>query len=102
TIEQRMKRPRRARMALWALVFAGIGGLAFAAPGEPLTQVNPELRSIAQSILRAQARADAHPPVRPAPPPVPAGVVERIVTGSEGQPPVTVYLINATAAGAQP
>lgn len=77
------------------LALALIPALTASAAGD-LGYVNPELRGIAKMLLAGQANQSTPPLERPAnPAPVPPGVSERQVPG---EPPVTVFVINADTA----
>lgn len=94
------------RDALWGMVAAALLVVPVMAADtvDDLSYVNAELRPIARGIARAQAAMGENPPApRPASAlPVPPGVIERQVEGVRGQPPVTVYVVNAGEANAPP
>jgi len=81
---------RRALLAL-ALLPASV-----AAQVDPVAYVNPELRQIAGVLLRADAAVVKAQPVKSNPPPLPPGVTQQTVPGLPGQPPVDMFLVNAT------
>jgi len=64
-------------------------------PADPLTYVNPELRQVAAAILQPAKGSPPYTPPKPGP--LPAGVIERQLAPRDGQPPVTVYVINSRA-----
>ena len=72
-----------------------------AAQVDPVAYVNPELRQIAGVLLRADAVVAKAQPVKSNPPPLPPGVTRQTVPGLPGQPPVDIFLVNATP-GATP
>jgi acetyl esterase/lipase len=72
--------------------------IASASVPDTLATVNPELRSVATAILRAQQSAHSNLP-SPRQPALPAGVVERSVPGRPGQPAVPVYVVDAAPPG---
>lgn len=70
-----------------------------AAQVDNVDEVNPDLRSIARGILRAEANPVRPLVAKPKPPALPPGVIERTLPGLPGQPPVVVFLVNAEASG---
>ncbi|QGP81260.1 alpha/beta hydrolase [Sphingobium sp. CAP-1] len=87
-------------MILRILAAAGALLLTAASPDSLLAPVNPELRPMAQVILDAQRSGTPFVPPRPGP--LPDGVQERQIAGRNGQPPVTLYVINAGTDRAAP
>ena len=86
---------RLAGLGLGALAVPG-GAWAAAAGEDPLLYVDPELRGLAQMWLKMQEQQAKAPPAPPPPkPPVPAGVETKVIPGRKGQPPVTIFIINA-------
>lgn len=62
-------------------------------PDSLLAPVHPELRPMARAILQAQQNGVKFTPPKPGP--LPENVIERQLPIRDGQPPVTVYVINA-------
>lgn len=69
-------------------------------PDTLLAPVNPELRPMARAIVQAQQSGARFSPPKPGA--LPEGVVERRLSARNGQPPVTAYVINASADVAGP
>jgi len=82
-----------ARRALLALALLPASA---AAQVDPVAHVNPELRQIARILLRADAAVVKAQPAKSNPTPVPPGVTKQTVPGLPGQPPVDIFLVNAT------
>lgn len=82
-----------------------IGALLLATAAAPvsdtlLTPVNLELRPMARAILQAQANGVRFTPPKPGP--LPEGVTERQLPARDGQPPVSIYVINASDTAEKP
>ncbi|WP_375194172.1 alpha/beta hydrolase [Sphingobium sp.] len=60
-----------------------------------LAPVDPELRPMARALLQAQQSGAQFTPPKPGA--LPEGVVERRLPARNGQPPVTVYVVDAVA-----
>ena len=76
-----------------------IGALLLATAAAPvsdglLAPVNPELRPMARALLQAQASGVKFTPPKPGP--LPERVIERQLPAREDQPPVSIYVINAS------
>lgn len=83
-----------------ALVSVSLLAAAPAAAELDETVINPDLRSIARVIYRAQENKLAYTPPKIGP--LPVGVIERTIAGASGQPPVTIYIVNASTLPSSP
>lgn len=94
------------RYRLWGVVAAVLLAAPLMAAGttDDFSYVNAELRPVARAIARSQAAMDGTPPAprSVSPRPVPPGVMQQQVQGVSGQPPITVYVVNAGEATAAP